>query len=232
MNEVAEINPSTWASLFTEGSVSDADPNAGTPEADPLNVSRSGLRSTNVEPGADPKIKGETSKVMGKPKAKLGPDDFVSGSQDLPKEDSPPAKAEAEVNSGTEEHELEVVRETESLDEVSNPHSEAGEPLSPPDTKEESVEGPEHEPRHTTKDSTEGNPSIPFPVVSQSLTLDEAEAATKADCDNPPLTTNEKTKVGKKQNNILFNNNLFQALEGPLGHSESFSYKSELRGHP
>ena len=214
MNEIAEVNPSTWAGLFYESPRPNADPTAGTPEADPLNVSRSGLRSTDVEPGADPKIKGETSKVMGKPKAKLGPDDSVSGSQDLPKGDSPPAEAEAEVNPGTEEHKLEVVRETESLDEVSNPHSEAGEPLSPPDTKEESVKVPEHEPRHTTKDSTEGNPSVPFPVPLQSLTLDEAEAATKADCDNPPLMTNEETKVGEKQNYIKRNSLLsyFQTI--------------------
>ena len=163
MNEVAEINPGTWASLFAESPGPNADPTTGTPEADSLNVSGSGPRSTDIEPGADPKTKEETLKVMGNPEAELGTDALASGPQDLLEEDSPLAKAKVEVKSKTEERKPEVVREAESLDEASGPKSvtEGTPPL--PDSKEESVEALEHKPHHATEDSIEGNPSIPSP---------------------------------------------------------------------
>ena len=203
MNEVAEINPGTWASLFAESPGPNTDPTTGTPEADSLNVSGSGPRSTDIEPGADPKTKEETLKVMGNPEAELGTDVLASGPQDLLEEDSPLAKAKVEVKSKTEERKPEVVREAESLDEASDSHSVTEGTPSLPDSKEESVEALEHKPHHATEDSIEGNPSIPSPGASQSSALNEAKTADKADCENPPLTEGEEAKVGKKQNYII-----------------------------
>ena len=56
-NETAESNTSSRTGLSDERLKSKTDPFMGTPEADLLNVSGSGPRSTDVEPGADPKIK-------------------------------------------------------------------------------------------------------------------------------------------------------------------------------
>ena len=83
----------------------------GTPEADLLNVSGSGPRSTDVEPGADPKIKEGKLRMMDEQTANLEAGVHTQGLQDLPGKDPSLTEVKAAVEPATEENKPEVVHE-------------------------------------------------------------------------------------------------------------------------
>ena len=110
-NETAESNTSSRTGLSDERLKSKTDPFMGTPEADLLNVSGSGPRSTDVEPGADPKIKEGKLRMMDEQTANLETSVLTQGLQDLPGKDPPLTEVKAAVEPVTEENKPEVVHE-------------------------------------------------------------------------------------------------------------------------
>ena len=199
-NETAESNTNSRTDLSDERLKPKADPFVGTPEADLLNVSGSGPRSTDVEPGADPKIKEGKLRMTDKQTANLETGVLTPGPQDLPGKDPSSAEAKAEVEPVSEENKPEVIHEAESSDEVSDSRSEIEKTSLSPKSKEESINASEHEPQCAVQDSLEDIPSL-FPLVAfRSSTPIEAMTATEADCESPLLIENEETKAGREQN--------------------------------
>jgi len=199
-NEIAKPNTRSETNPSDEGPNPNADPVVVAPEADLLNVSGSGLPSTNVESKADPEVEDEKLKMANKQPANTGiaalaPDPRVSSGKD-----PPPADAKVEVGPESELNKPEVVRGPESLDEISEPHSKPKESLPLPESKEESTDALEPKPQCSNRDSAKDDSFAFSPDASRSSTPLEAKTALKAECESPLLIEDEEEKAGLEQN--------------------------------